>query len=451
MLWKRLLIVPALAVGLGAFWYLNSAADAPNTIGDAPAVPVRTLTVSQGAVGTTAKGYGRVRAVRRWEAVSEVSGRVVAVSPDLEEGSFIAAGAVYVTIDPSEFEIAKARAEAALVKARAARDELAAQESAVSANLALETQMAELAQADRARKRELVARGTVSQLVVDQAERDALTQARRVQDLQNEVALIAVQRISAKADIQSRIVDLEDAERDLANTKLIVPFDGRVADETVEVGEYVRSGDSLAEIDDVAAAEVTAEFQPRALHALAAITKASETFQPVSLGATGAAAALIEEAGLRAVVIQDIGGIRTTWPAEVLRSNGSVDEKTGTVGIVVRVEDPLRLHSAQQGVPLNVGTFVTVELRTRPTLGLITVPRDAIRTAADGVSFVYVVEADDTLGRREVDMLAPTGADVVVDGLAPGERVVLSPPQPPVMGMPLLPIADDTPREVTFG
>lgn len=450
LIWKRLLFVPALAVGIGAFAFLSNTADEPLAPQEAAAIPVRTVTVAPAAVEGRAQGYGRVRAVRRWEGVSEVNGRIVTLSDAVNEGSFLAGGTVYARVDPRDYEIARDRAHAALTKARAALMELNANEDAARANLALEERVTALAEADYQRKKRLVDAGTSPQVTLDQSERDFVSQQRRVQDLQNQLALLEVQEISMEADIQSRLVELEEAERNLANTVLRVPFDGRVMTKNIEVGEYIREGTSLIEIDDTSAAEVTAEIQPSALYALAQIADGVASFRPAALGDSTTVSDLVGALDIRASVIQTLGGQEVRWPAQVVRSDGSVDESTGTMGIVVRVDDPQRHKGQDRGPRLDVGTFVQVELTTPPAIGLIAIPREAVRTGEGNETFVYLAKADDTLARRDISVTAPVGERVVVKGLFPGDRLLLSTPQPPVLGMALRPIPADAADRSAF-
>ncbi|MEM7695824.1 MAG: hypothetical protein AAF318_15345 [Pseudomonadota bacterium] len=437
------MIIPGLAVGVGAFIVLTRDEAPPVTQRAPEPLAVRAVDVTPTAVAGRAEGFGRVRATRRFEGVSEVEGRVTALADTLTEGAFITAGTVYARIDQRDYEIAKARAAAALESARASLAEIAAREDAARANLVLEERVEALAAADLERKRSLVERGTNAQITVDQSERDLVNQTRRVQELKNELALYAVQRVSAEASIASSTVDLEEAERNLESTVLRVPFDARVVSETLEVGEYVRPGDSLVELDDVAAADITVEVQPAALRAMFSVGAGDATAAPIAFTDPDAFDAFIARVGLTATVHLGFSGADVTWPGRPLRTDGSIDETTGTVGVIVRVDDPYGAVDGRGGPPLTVGAFVRVVFETRAVAGRITVPREAVRRAADGAAFVYVALPDDTLGRRAVTLSAPVNGAIIVEaGLEAGDRVVLSRPQPPILGMPLTPIID---------
>jgi multidrug efflux pump subunit AcrA (membrane-fusion protein) len=73
---------------------------------------------------------------------------------------------------------------------------------------------------------------------------------------------------------------------------------------------------------------------------------------------------------------------------------------------------------------------------------VIVVPRYAMRDERH----ILVVDAEDRLRTREVEVLRIDGDDVLIQGaLAPGERICVSPVQVVVEGMRVQPLVDDEP------
>ncbi len=70
------------------------------------------------------------------------------------------------------------------------------------------------------------------------------------------------------------------------------------------------------------------------------------------------------------------------------------------------------------------GQFVETRVTVRTLLDATVVPAAAIMMLADGSS-LYVVGDDKTATRRKVQTVYTFGTDVVVSGVAPGERVVI--------------------------
>jgi multidrug efflux pump subunit AcrA (membrane-fusion protein) len=108
------------------------------------------------------------------------------------------------------------------------------------------------------------------------------------------------------------------------------------------------------------------------------------------------------------------------------------------VNVVARVENPYERSDGRP--PLAVGLFVDAEILGRRVEDVIVLPRAALR---DG-DVVHVVDAEDRLRLREVSVLRRHRDEVVISsGLAPGERVSLTPLATPVEGMLVKPV----PRE----
>ena len=444
--WRKLLVIPPILVGIGIFFVQagpSSDSDAP-PIAPAP-TPVRVVEIGHEPFLPTVSGFGRVAPVRRWEGISQVDGRIVELAEGLAVGTVVAETTPLVRIDPRDYEIAMARADASLASARAELTEIDAQERNTRALLAVEREIESFMQSELNRQQTLAQRGTISQAALEQVNRDLLNQQRQVLDLENQLALYPVQRITAEATIMTREVELEEAQRDLDSTTIAAPFRGRITEQELSVGEYVRHGDWLLTLEDTAAAEVVAEIQPGVLGAAMRAVMPDAVPTTLDLESAAAAMRLLRRFDLTATVHQTIGDRQYVWPATIDRQTGATDPETGTVGLVVRVDDPDRPDLANQRPPLRQGSFVEVRIAADQPIDTLMVDRSAVWTDADGAAFVYVMDADETLQRRPI-RAATTIEDrvIVADGLAPGDIVVLSDPQPAVLGMALAPVFEDT-------
>ncbi|MGM0636857.1 MAG: efflux RND transporter periplasmic adaptor subunit, partial [Pseudomonadota bacterium] len=76
--------------------------------------PVTVIEVQPTELRLEARGHGVARPAETWQAVANVSGRVVERHPALESGTLLPEGALLVALDPSRYELAIAEAEAEL-------------------------------------------------------------------------------------------------------------------------------------------------------------------------------------------------------------------------------------------------------------------------------------------------------------------------------------------------
>jgi len=117
-----------------------------------------------------------------------------------------------------------------------------------------------------------------------------------------------------------------------------------------------------------------------------------------------------------------------------VRTEASVDARTRLVYGVVQVPNPF---AASNAAPLAPGMFVAARLEGSGNETLVAAPRSALKRN----EFVYVVRPDNTIDIRQV-RAAQTTADEVLfrEGIADGERVVVSVLTSPRQGMAVTPI-----------
>ena len=341
--WRQLLIVPPLAAGVAVFaWMTREDEGEPQSIQRETALAVRVVDVAEAPHRFSVTGFGRVEAATTWSAISQVQGRTVTVSPEISVGEIVAEGELLIAIDPRDYETALAKALTARDGAEASLAELDTRRENILATIELERRIAAFLQTELERQSSLLARGNVAQSVVDQATRSLLTQQKIVLELENSLNLIPVQRRSLETTLAAREAEIEEAERNLERTKMRAPFTGRVSRASVAQGQFARVGDNLLTIESIEAAEIVAEFQPLPLRAMLRSMIGSDIdLRPLIPEELREAFDVVKELNLQASVHStSIAGY--TWPAELVRFSGRVDEQTGSLGLVVKVDRPAR-------------------------------------------------------------------------------------------------------------
>lgn len=169
------------------------------------AVVVRVVKAQPETVQLTVSSQGEVNAEHAIELISEVAGKVKEVSPAFVTGGYFAADDALLQIDPTDYELAKIRAEAAVAEA--------------AEELAIEKSEAELAK-------------------------------------EGLFPLMEAKVASARARLQSARAELAQADVDLARTRVRAPFDGRVLFTQADLGQYVSTGEPLARIFSTNRAEI---------------------------------------------------------------------------------------------------------------------------------------------------------------------------------------------------
>lgn len=387
-----------------------------------------------------ATGFGEARPARTWRAVAEVPGRVEARHAELETGAILPAGTPLFQIDRTDYELAMREAEASIAARQAQIEELEARRGNLERSLEIERRRLAVAERELERQQRLLEQNSVSQAELDRQEREYLQQRQAVQELENSLARIPAERRRLEAELDRDRARRQQAERDLARTRIIAPLDLRVSAVQAEQGQYVGAGEILMAGDDVGASEVEAGVPVQQFRGILRPVERADDAPAAQLDELLAAMNLSAEIRLRGSGTSEPVA---RWPARVDRISDAIDPRTRTVGVVAVVDRPYAKARPPEQPPLVKGMYVEVRFCAPPRPEAVVLPRTALHEGR-----VYVVDGDDRLQIRTPGIRFRHGGFVVVDdGIAAGERVVVSDPVPAIGGMKLDPRTDAAARE----
>lgn len=380
--------IAVVAASVGSVIVLAQAKEAPEKTIEAPRpVSLYVDEVRSESVTVSVTTQGEVRAKTDVSLVPQVSGRIIQVSPAFAEGGQFSANETLIKIEDSDYRLAVTSAEARVAEAA----------------VRLEQELA-----------------------------DARIKSKQWEEWVNDgeptpLALNKPQVAEAQAKLRAAEADLDNARLNLGRTNITVPFDGRVLERNIGVGQFVSGATTLGRVFATNTVEVRLPLTDSQLGELAL---------PIGFVAKEGNSPLVS---LKA----NIGGTDRVWKGRIVRVNASVDSQTRLVYAIAEVEDPYG-EAADRGMPLAVGLFVSADIEGVVPHNALVMPRNALR----GEDKVYVISAANKLEIRTVDILS-TSADriVVMSGVEPGEKVVTSPVRSPYDGMAALPItrnADQT-------
>lgn len=344
---------------------------------------VRAVEVKAEPVTFTVEAQGTVAPRTQIELVPEVSGRIVEVSPSFNSGGFFSAGDILVQLDRRDYELSVASAEAEVAQAKVA--------------LVREQAEAEVAR----REWKNLRGGTPPPLVAREP-----------------------QLAEARARLAAAEAQLARAQLDLERTTLRAEFDGRVREESVDAGQFVERGRTIAHLYSVDVAEIRL---PIANDELAHLDLTLDR---------GNGNADVE--GPEVTVSAEFAGQTYRWKGRLVRTEGEVDPQSRMVHTVAAVEDPYGRREHTGKPPLAVGMFVRAAISGRTLEKAYVLPSVALR----GGDQVAVVDADDKLRYRAVTVARSEREKVIITGgLSDGDVVCISPLDAAVEGM-LVRVAD---------
>ncbi|KMQ76194.1 efflux RND transporter periplasmic adaptor subunit [Marinobacter subterrani] len=402
----------------------------------AAATPVRTMTITPREFRTEARGYGQVLPAQSWNAVANVGGRVVWKHPELESGNLIAAGTRLLQIDPTRYELAEASARADLAGIEGELRQLEQEERNTGELLKLEERRLTLARRELDRARTLAERGALSETRYDEQQRATLQQEQAVQSLRNQLNLILVRRDTLEARKARTESALASAREDLEDTRFEAPWDLRVHQADIDIGQHVSPGRTLFIADNIARAEATVQLEVAELRRV--LSQLSDGSLPgPGTGTTSHFTNFHEQ-----IPLGDLD-VRVTptnvpdahWPGVLTRVTSSLDPATRTVQVVILVEEPYRNANPPARPPLVRNMFVQATIAAPTPEPVIVIPASTVH---QGV--LYLADEDNRLQRREVTVAWQQGDKAVIsEGLAPGDRLVLDDLVPAIDGTLLAP------------
>ncbi len=229
---------------------------------------------------------------------------------------------------------------------------------------------------------------------------------------------------SAVAALASAKAEQVRARRNLERTYIRLPYEGVVRAKESDLGQFVNPGTRLGVTFATDFAEVRLPLTDLDL-AFVELPDAAD------IAASGSAS------GPQVVMSAVRKGKLTEWLARIVRTEGVVDEKSRVTYAVARIDDPYRLHS--EGEPLPMGTFVSATIDGTSVSGIYRAPNSAVR----GSNQVLVIDSDNTLHIRNVEAVRADAEFTYFRGAVDGERIVISALEAPIDGMRVRTTADE--------
>jgi len=349
---------------------------APAAASAPPPPEVGVVTVATGEVPLFTELPGRLEPAR----VAQVRARAAGIVQRrlFREGSDVRAGQVLYRIDPAPYAATQASAQAALAKAQANHAQAAA-----------------LAQ----RYKPLVEANAISK-----------------QDYANAVAA----EKQAEADVASARAALRVAQINLGYASVTAPISGRIGRSLVTEGALVGQGEATP-------LAVIQQIDPMYVNFTQSVTAVMNLRRALEQGRLKRAGA--EGAQVR-VLFED--GSEYPQPGRLLFADLSVDPNTGQVMLRAEVPNPRHM--------LLPGMYVRVRLEQARARHAMLLPQQAVTRSTQGDS-VMVVGADGQVSPRPVKVGgSQDGQWVVLEGLKPGEQVMVDGFQKLRPGQPVKPV-----------
>lgn len=430
---KKILFIIPVICGIALLVWMKSNKQPPARLDFKKRVQtVRIIPMEKTPVVPRAISYGYVEADRTWEAISEVSGKIVFMNKNLKKGYFIQKGELLLKIDTTAYGLAETRGMAELLNVDARLKELDQSRKNTQRLLDIEKKALAISAQELKRMQELFDKGVVSASILEKEERNFLARQTAVNNLQNTLALIPSQKKALLAQKKSGESTVSQQRLDVAKTEIYAPFNCRLSSVNIELDQYESAGSVLVKAESIDRAEIPIQLSPKNFLNL----------MPREHGAK--IPGLPDMETLRKAIALTTARVRlpmdemkqVEWEGWFSRTSESMDLKTGAITVYIIVDKPYEKLIPGKRPPLLTNMYVEVELRGQPIPDRFVVPRSALHEEK-----IYICTPENRLKIKPVKIeFQMEDMAVLSTGVEQGERLVLSDLIPAVEGMLLKPV-----------
>lgn len=371
--------------------------------------------------------YGNVEPAIAFLGRAELNGKITYLHPELRQGGSIKAQTIVIRIDPDDVLVALRQSEADLQASQSALVQLQEEEKTVSRALQLARKNLSVGEQELARIRDIWEKKLIARSVLDAEEQKVIQLRQSVSDLQGQLNTFSSRIASENARISRAQEQVKGQQTALGRTEIRMPFDARIGAVAVEQGEFVTAGSQLFEALNVDGVEIDAQVPVQQMRGLVLpLREQLSGFAATDLGRMLTSLELTA----RVSMVGDLPD--AVWQGRVLRFGEAIDPVRRTFSVVVGVDNPYGQVIPGRRPPLIKGMYTQVEVFAPPRSALV-IPYRALHEGR-----VYLADAGDRLEIRAVKVLASYGELAVIEqGLAPGDRLILTDLVPVIPGMPL--------------
>lgn len=331
-----------------------------------PLVNVEVQTLALQPHQVMVESFGVVRPRVQSLLISQASGQITYVNDNFREGGFFKKGDVLLTLDDRDHK--------ALVKS--------AQANVLVAKQNLQEEQARAKQAATDWKR--LGNGEKA----------------------NKLVLREPQLAAAKAQLLSAEAQLEQSKLDLERTKVMAPYDGRVLNRNVDLGQVVSNNTQLAELYATDSVKVRLPIKNKDLPFINLPENFRDAVKPPE--------------GARVDFYSDLIG-QQHWQGKIVRTEGAIDNLAQQLYVVAHIKDPYKA-SAKNQHPIKIGQYITAVIHGKTVKQALVIPNATIYQG----SYVYVVE-DGLLKRQDIELSWQNDKQAMVKkGLKEGQLLVLT-------------------------
>jgi len=322
-----LILIVIVLAATGAYWLTTHKPEIKKHT-KKPNIPaVQVTTINQQNYTTTVYSSGVVEARTQTNLVAEVAGKITLIGKAFQEGNYLQKNNLLLKISDTDY-----LNNISIAKAEIAQSQLALQEQIAQRNLAKQ-------------------------------DWDLFGEKRRKP---SELAMRTPHIASAKAALQAAKTRINQANTQLARTKILAPYNGRVLSRNVDIGQYVTPGTVLGKIFATDYIEVRLPLSLKDYELL----NIPEHYQ-------NADKPRLENLPSVIFYTHKQEKDKHQWQGQIVRTSAALDSNTRQLSVIARINKPFEKRSSNRSL-VKLGQFLQAEIIGKQLSNVFVIPNTAI-------------------------------------------------------------------------
>lgn len=379
-----------------------------------PTVFIETIVAKKESLPILIETQGEVKARVYSKLIPEVSGRITFVSENFFAGKFFKKDETLIQIDPRDYHIALSKAKAELIKAETSleQEKIRTQNfktAIINGQNILQKNILTLKEEEARAEQALTdwekmgRKGAPSELALRKpqlnAAKAAVNSAKAdIEKAERDLSLVDAILKSSRAAIDSAKAEVRQKEITLERCTLKAPYNGRIISKSVDLGQYITPGNTIAEIYGIDALEVRLPISSKDLQYMNLPNDSPNSSAP------------------KAEVLFSLekNYKENSWKGFLDRTESKMNSKSRQYYVIAQVKDPFYGKRS-----LKPGVFVKAQIKGKTIENVYIVPISALRES----SYLWTVNDQSQLQKKPITIVWRNMKIAALQGLEPGDKI----------------------------
>ena len=368
-----------------------------------------TMPVKKENIKDVIVGYGTAEPTQEISVRSQISGKVVYVMPDLEDGIVVDKNTILAKIEKSDYEVSLNKTVADIkaynAKLSALRQEIIDNKEIYKT---LENKF-QLVETNFNRQKNLFAKKAVSEQSFENTEQTYIEMKRICLQMKRDITKAEFEVNTITANIEKAEAEKKQAEINISRCEIKSPIHGRLKNVSIDKDEYIINGQLLFGVADDSSLVIPVHLDAR--EAASILTKNITKTNGYTHWFT-----YNENTPVKIKWTEEPE--KCIWDGKIERVE-RFDPETRTITVTVKANR--FIGKEKNRLPLVAGMYCQVDFIGKEQKDVVRVPWSALQLNGH----IYVVDKDNIVHEKEVKILSSREDRVIISsGLNNGEKVI---------------------------